>query len=198
MRDITSLPKSNITSGNLEDDYIVLDENFKPPIERSLTIGKDTIEEVSILSADKEWIYAYSSDRLTNVFSKIFSLDFLDFVPKPNENIRADIKKIKNGRDFLIKIVFGNERSLTYIEQGVLPEFMDTRTENGVVTISAWPIKRKTYSVFGGREAEIDLLKVFSEYPGLVNSTETLKRINEHYTVEWNKIHGKKKADYVR
>ena len=179
------------SSDSLEDDDIViLDENFKPPIEKA--------EEVTILTKNDEWIYVYNPDSITYAFAKVFDLDFVGYDPPPSKEMGRKIENVKNGTDLSYRMIFKNSNNLTYIEQGVAAEFVDLETENGKVSISAWPVKRKIYTVSSGREEEIDLLDLFSKYPGFVDSKEAIKRIDDYFITEWKKIHGSEKQEYIR
>lgn len=178
------------SSDSLEDDDIViLDENLKPPIERA--------EEVTILTKNDEWIYVYNPNSIDDAFVKAFGLDFVGFDPPLSKEMNKKIEEAKRGTDFTFRKIYKNRKGLSYIEYGLLPEFVDIKTERGKVRISAWPIKRKTYAVHSGREEEIDLLELFSKYNGFVDSKEAAKRIDNHFITEWNKIHGIKKQVYV-
>jgi hypothetical protein len=173
------------------NDIIILDENMKPPIESG--------EEIAILDHNNDWIYVYNPDRFGSTFMEMFDLDFVDLEPKPNENSSEIIERIKRGSEFPTTIIVGNNKSLTYIEEGLLPEYVDLKTDDYVVKISAWPIKRKTHVVYTNskREEEIDLLKLFSNYSGIVTPEEALKRISKHFSSEWKKMHGNKNIDYL-
>jgi len=175
---------------NQGEDVILLDEELKPPIEKD--------EEVAILGCNKEWLFVYDINRFVNNLARNFNLNFVSSNPQPSKEMGEKISKISKGSDLSFTMIFRNSNSLTSIECGVLPEYVQVKTDKGYIGISGWPIKRKMYAVQSGREEEVDLLEAFSKNPGVLTREETLKRVNKYFVSEWNKLHGNKKPVYVR